>query len=735
MSEHMRTRDPRNIPTFSLSKIKLFHPHEIDTVYTEYIKGAKICADAKKTYYYNIPCAFDIETTSFYRDDNGKKSKGAIMYAWALGLNGAVILGRTWQEFLICYERLCELCRTHEKMRLRIYVHNMAFDFQFFRKWLAWKRVFAIDERKVLDVETVDGIEFRCSYLLSGYSLEALGKELQKYKVEKASGDLDYSLIRHSKTPLSKTETGYIVCDVLVVMAYIQERIELDGNITKIPLTKTGYVRKYCKNMCFYGEEKENRKKTYYQYRDTMRALTLQPTEYQQLKRVFAGGFTHANALYSGLTLNNVGSADLTSSYPTVMISEKFPMSKGTPEIITSTAQFDNLISKYCCIFDVYIEGLSPKIYSENPLSFSKCWNVVKPVINNGRIAYADALYTSVTETDFANLCRFYTWDKIKIGNFIKYHKSYLPTNFVRAILKLYKDKTELKDVLGREFDYLLSKGMLNSAFGMAVTDIVRDEYIYTDDWDETRKPDLTEMIEKYNRNKGRFLFYPWGVWITSYARRNLFTAIYEFGDDHVYSDTDSEKGVNFSAHMPYFDGYNNWITERLERALKWHGIDYSAIRPKTIKGDEKPLGIWEIEHEIKKFKTLGAKRYMTYSDNILSITVSGVNKQYAVPYILDVCKIPYKIDEYKRCVILDDTHIERAFNMFDDDLKIPADFTGKNTHTYIDAPIQGVLQDYRGEYAEYNERSGVHLEKAEYNLSLSKMYIDYMLGIRSKNK
>ena len=61
-----------------------------------------------------------------------------------------------------------------------------------------------------------------------------------KYKIEKKVGDLDYSLLRHSNTHLTDTELGYCINDVKVVMAYIQEKIEHDGNIAKIPLTKTG---------------------------------------------------------------------------------------------------------------------------------------------------------------------------------------------------------------------------------------------------------------------------------------------------------------------------------------------------------------------------------------------------------------------------------------------------------------------------------------------------------------
>ena len=43
------------------------------------------------------------------------------------------------------------------------------------------------------------------------------------------------------------------------------------------------------------------------------------------------------------------------------------------------------------------------------------------------------------------------------------------------------------------------SKGMLNSMYGMSVTDIVRDENIYNGEW-STKKADVNAQLEKYNK-------------------------------------------------------------------------------------------------------------------------------------------------------------------------------------------------------------------------------------------
>ena len=206
--------------------------------------------------------------------------------------------------------------------------------------------------------------------------------------------------------------------------------------------------------------------------------------------------------------------------------------------------------------------------------------------------------------------------------------------DFILAILELYKNKTELKGVAGKEAEYMVSKGMLNACYGMAVTDIVREVNEYTDRWELPYVPLIDNEIKKYNRKRGRFLYYPWGLFVTAYARRNLFTGILEAGiNDYIYSDTDSIKMLNTEKHMDYFRRYNEQIIDKLTYALEYQDIDPDYIRPKTIKGIEKPLGVWDYEGTFDRFRALGAKRYLLEENGNLELTVSGLNKKIAVPY------------------------------------------------------------------------------------------------------
>lgn len=682
----------------------------------EQIKDCRTIKVPRKAAYYDIPCAFDIETTSFSgRTENEKQST---MYAWVAGFNGLVIMGRTWDEFTDVMNTISSVLNLSTEKRLVVYVHNLAFEFEFIGGRFEWENVFSLRKHKPVYALTTGGIEFRCSYILSRFSLEEMGKHLTKYPTRKMVGDLDYSKARHSKTPLTPQEIKYIEQDVRVVMAYVQERIEIDGGIHKIPLTATGYVRKYCRSEALYGgaahKSKEGRN-TYFRYMDLMRQATLTPGEYSQLKRAFQGGFTHASAWKSGKLLEDVTSYDFTSSYPAVMVAEKFPMSKGESVTITSKDQFQDLLNTHCCLFDVEIYGLSERLVWEHPLSISRCRQVTGEQVDNGRLVKADHLVTTLTEQDYYILKTFYHWDRMEVGGFKAYRKGYLPSSFVKAILMVYKDKTELKGVEGKEVDYTAVKELLNSLYGMSVTDIVRDEIVFDrGEWVKI-PPDVVEVLEQYNTSRQRFLFYPWGVWVTAYARRNLFSGIVSVGPDYVYSDTDSIKILHGEDHMEYIRRYNERIRKKMEEAMNWHGFPVELTSPRTIEGKEKPLGVWDFDGHYDLFKTLGAKRYLTFSEKKgLSMTVAGLGKKDGLEYLKRRAK----------------GDVRKAFELFSNDFEVPPGDAGKLTHTYLSGPFDGVLVDYLGTSGEYHETGGVHLEPAGYSMKLSAEYERFLRGI-----
>lgn len=408
---------------------------------------------------YNAAACFDIETYSFYEG----KEKRALMYIWQLSINGLCVIGRTWAEFEQCFDYIRSALDLNEKKRLFVFVHNLSYEFQWICKRFEWLKVFAIDERKPVYAITTSGFEFRCSYILSGYALATLAENLQ-YKIEKLD-TLDYLKARNSKTRLSKDEILYCLNDVKIICVYIAELLQTEYNLNTIPLTKTGFVRRFCRDSCFVDAYDKKNPFKRIEYRKIIENLTLTVQEFKQLQRAFQGGFTHASAWYSGQMKRHVVSKDITSSYPYVMVAYKYPM--GAPEHveISNTFEFKKNLCCYCCCFDIYFEDLEATTQFENYISVSRCFHKVGVQENNGRVVEAKELWLTITDQDFLIINKMYTWSKMKVSNFMRFHRGYLPRDFVKAVLTLYRDKTVLKGVVGKEQEYQYKKEMLNSCY------------------------------------------------------------------------------------------------------------------------------------------------------------------------------------------------------------------------------------------------------------------------------
>lgn len=658
-------------------------------------------------YYCNDILTFDIETTSSFMLSDGQiipYKKGmdaeywngleamALCYIWQFSVNDKVYYGRELRDFVNVLNDL------PDEVYFIIWVHNLAFEFQFLLNIMSFKNVFARSTHKPMKAipKRWPCVEFRCSYILTRLSLESWGKQLN---MPKLVGSLDYDQIRTPLTPLTDEEMAYCERDCIVVYTGIKKYLEKYYRIRNIPLTQTGTVRQEVKRIL-------QLKQGYNKF--IKKLVPANVDEYRRLQTVFAGGYTHANRYYSGKTVTGlIQHYDFASSYPTVMVCEKYPM---TPWAYTTKKVLPDLRT-----FDDYAYILELKLYNVVSISYNTYIQAAKVLeskrcrFDNGRVMAADYMKIMCTEMDYLTILENYRWDEIEVIHVWKSKKDYLPKEFIEYVLDLYHNKTTLKGVAGQEDLYLQSKQYINSMFGMMVTAILQADVIFENgEW--SVKPITAEMVnaklEKlrfYKPSEKRyFLSYSWGCWVTAYARRRLWRCIKSCDNKVIYADTDS-LFINGYAN---FSWYNKEVTAKLKKACDDLGLDFNKTRPKNPKGVECPLGVFTQEPNCIEFRTLGAKRYVERrEDGKLYLTVSGINKE---------------------AVQLLDNDINNFRDGFNFDMD--ADCVDKKLSTYRDLMPDAVYPD--GYVSTY--RHGINLRNTGYKLTMTdeyKLLIDYQDG------
>lgn len=655
------------------------------------------------TKYSNSILTFDIEVSSAWLENGNvigyRKGESAdywnnlqplaLPYIWQFSCDGNVYYGRELWDF----EQV--LKDIPSDIHCIIWVHNLSYEFQFLRNFLDWDSVFARSAHKPIKCVSskYKNIEFRCTYFLTRLSLETWGEQLG---VHKAVGNLDYEVLRTPFTKLTNDELFYCEQDCLVVEAGIKDYVKRYGKQRDIPLTQTGTVRLETKKRLMEDVKYASRIK---------KLVPKSAREYKMLQTIFSGGYTHANRWYAGEVIKDyIEHYDFASSYPTVMICEKYP---SAPWVYTAEHEIppDEKFEDFAYIIHVKFNYLNSTKYNTYiQASKSSC---IRAKYDNGRVISADMLEIWITEQDYITIRNNYEWESMEVLHLYESRKEYLPKALTEYILELYANKTELKDVEGMEDLYMQSKQYINSIFGMCVTAIIQANVVL--DGDTWYTEPLTEEIVNKKlatlrmpnpREKKYFLSYSWGCWVTAYARRNLWKCIERCDSDLLYCDTDSI----FVLGKHDFSWYNEEITNKIKTACEVMGLDFNKTRPKTPKGIEKPLGIFSPEDNCTEFITLGAKRYVERreKDGKLHLTVSGINKGA-------VALLNNKIENFRD-----------GFE-FDKD----AECVTKRLSTYIDDMPECTWND--GYVSKY--KHGINLRRTGYNLTMTDEYkelIDY---------
>ena len=656
-----------------------------DFPYIEY-RNCKTLRNKRGVTYYNIDASFDIETTNIkaprHKDKHGETVKEgndyAFMYHWQFCIHDKVVFGRTWDEFQTFIERLCDLWELSENRILVVYVHNLAFEFQFIRNFFEWANIFARKKRKPLKALTTCGIEFRCSYTLSNMSLEKFCENTPGVSHPKLAESYDYDLIRYPDTPIDNKDLCYCYNDVAGLCECIQYLL-IEDTILSIPLTSTGYVRRD------FRKAMQSNPKNKAQFRKNK----LSPELYTLLKDAFRGGDTHANYLYADEVVENVYSYDEASAYPGVMMRKKFPMHF----IKVNENRFSEVMENKDTgkIFRCRLFHVKHRIHGGMPyMSISMCRLHGNIKADNGRILSADFVeLKGITDIDYDILRQDYEWEHMEIKDLYQAKLNYLPNELRTQIMHYYFLKCTLKGIPEKEYEYMKSKNKLNSSFGMIVTDIASPEIaIEGGEWVE--KPiNLQDALDKYYSSYSSFLSYQWGIWVTAYARQALRKAINicgELGNKAIYIDTDSIK-----TDIDISDGIQK-INAEIVKESQECGIDSHV----DYNGKRYQLGVFEYEGCYEQFKTLGSKKYVVKKNGSYTVTIAGLNKKNGSAYINE-----HGIDSFK---------IGTVFYP-----------SGNLEATYNDCDIHTITIDGHT----FTTASNIALVPSEYTLGVTNEYFD----------
>lgn len=582
----------------------------------------------KKVQYAPEFYCFDIETTHEHVVMlDGMEHD--ICYTWHWSIMSSEYEYNTatsWDEFWNLMFGIAQDWREKGFPRIIVYVHNLGYEFEAMIRNLFGHHVdtmFALDTHKPAYCVIDDLIEFRCSYLLTGKSLAACGKDVGLPKLE-----MNYTDIVKPGEKLSEDKEKYTYRDVEIMVHKIKQLEAMEEMpFTEFPLTNTGFLRNELRS-----EARRNR-----DWLKMFARTRLSAETYAVCKNAFMGGYVHANHLYMGKVMEDVDSFDFGSAYPFALACCKYPYGKllkmENPDLQTALRLYKT--GEYLFITTVTLKGVKAK-GSNTFLSSAKCELSDDATLDNGRVFYAGMLRTTVTCLDLLIILQNYKIKQIRMDACYYCTAKYLPKFIIQKMMKRYEIKQTMKGVPGEELNYMHAKGRVNLYYGMFVQDPVNDiiEQELTE-WKITRidrsdEAKVQELLDKFYNSKNSFLPYQIGVFVPAYTRYFLWSMVTKFDTNNVYCDTDSAKVINREQCMPYINAYNEKVRGMIEKMRIRNEVEYPC----------EDLGIfdWETKKESKKwgaFKTLGAKKYLVRLKETgeFEMTVSGLSKK-AVKYI-----------------------------------------------------------------------------------------------------
>lgn len=312
---------------------------------------------------FRVVAAFDTETSTVGKDDAAR----AFAYVYIVndlrevdiadytpGDSDDIRLYRTLDEYVGYVQSLIEWGITNETVPV-VAAYNLMFDLQTVLNAHAFRYGCAVVAQSSTTAYTFDLLAADGSIILRYWDtwhleLNGLAAMGETAGLPKAVGDLDYSLVRTSATPLTPLEEHYCRRDVQVIPAYLSYLLHAydwmeSGDLGCHVLTKSSIVRQMARRTIGPLEVRGSGGRTY-TLAQLFEILCRQelPTDfytYALRRACFRGGFTFTAAANCSRVVRNVCSLDVTSMHHTFINGRMLPVKfrRADTDVLTAYAR------------------------------------------------------------------------------------------------------------------------------------------------------------------------------------------------------------------------------------------------------------------------------------------------------------------------------------------------------------------------------------------------------------
>lgn len=668
----------------------------------------------KKLRQYNtwVYC-LDIETsTADGVNSNGEKVRCSYMISYAISRMNI----HTGDIEHYSFKRTCSeldddlraIERDADNKPTLVYCHNFSYEWSFFKDNVPYFREktdcqLFMSRHKPLMIDC-GKISFRCSYLLFGKSVEAMGAELCALTGEDWHKlDFDYDKVRTPYTPITVEEMAYNYRDCDIVLKYLYEKlITVYGvdNIIKKIYTKTGVVR--------YDNKKNNTTKDYQRLLFFNKECVPKTKEQYAIEQLcFMGGLVSCDPSVIGKAepLHNIASYDIASSYPYQML-KLYPTHFYKRDDLKDLKAFEQFrhsdrYNKHNFFYGIIaVKNLRVNRFNYPILSNHKFFESIDAECVFGKVIQAKSGLFICTSLDLENYARFYNFEITEIKEiYTNRYINYLPPFTIKSIARLLTAKTALKKYnnevqhantlrndyeFSSDFKYLEKiindcdnyqiqkaiiaqeytriKGNLNAMYGIQVEASIKPTITYNFDTKEYEK--TAGDFEQFKNKKYIKTNMLVGVFITAYARTQLIDLLYIMLSNGIkvyYTDTDSLK-------LDYTNKNKvDFLVQKFNDSLEKNPYK---------------IGVFEFEDVYDNFVINGNKSYISEKNGVISATIAGLPQASMIYQSL----FEYNNNDFSEM-------IKRCFSF---NIEIDPNVTDKLTSKYPVSPVDIEDLDYQ---------------------------------------